>query len=616
MKKSKIFYCIVFISLFLVLGVSVPVNAITSAELQDMIAKLQAQIVELQQQLASMSGGTQAWCHNFDKNLRIGDSGDEVENIIKVLAKEGLLNLDNLETKYSFDEQVASVVSEFQEKYASEVLTPSRLKRGTGYVGPATRKKLNKLYGCKVACTQEAKQCPDGSYVSRTGPNCEFAQCPKTQCNTDSDCPQTTCSAPVGSSAPTCIAPPIKCIDGKCVSDNTQPPITIITPKESTTILPSIRYITVISPNGGESYKKDDSGSISSSITVKWSTTGVSSSHKLNLIRLRAYPNGQEYNLAEDVLNDGQETIVIPSSVPVGAYTLEIKSYMDNILVFDASDSYFKISSPVAALTAYSSYLIDNQTTYTAGQTIKFSVKGVASDYNAGTPSKGFNVQAWLQDSNNQAVQINGVYQSVNAEYNSTTGYWDVTMTAPSDTSKTYTIDTAFYCSNSQLGCASGQINKSFTFTIVAVNQPSITVLSPNGGETFNKGQDIIVRWNSSNVNRVHIWADYYNSNGVVDPTNSMNGGECRITYESVPSTGSLTIVGGNTGRCGILRESNMIKIIIQDADLNYSSVIDTSDNYFSIASDSLGIATDQNQLASIAEAIANIKAEIEKMFK
>ncbi len=30
----------------------------------------------------------------------------------------------------------------------------------------------------QVACTQEAMQCPDGSYVGRTGPNCEFAQCP------------------------------------------------------------------------------------------------------------------------------------------------------------------------------------------------------------------------------------------------------------------------------------------------------------------------------------------------------------------------------------------------------------------------------------------------------
>jgi hypothetical protein len=29
-----------------------------------------------------------------------------------------------------------------------------------------------------VACTQEAKLCPNGSYVGRTGPNCEFAPCP------------------------------------------------------------------------------------------------------------------------------------------------------------------------------------------------------------------------------------------------------------------------------------------------------------------------------------------------------------------------------------------------------------------------------------------------------
>lgn len=29
-----------------------------------------------------------------------------------------------------------------------------------------------------VACTLEAKICPDGTAVGRTGPNCEFAQCP------------------------------------------------------------------------------------------------------------------------------------------------------------------------------------------------------------------------------------------------------------------------------------------------------------------------------------------------------------------------------------------------------------------------------------------------------
>lgn len=33
-------------------------------------------------------------------------------------------------------------------------------------------------------CTLEAKRCPDGSYVSRTGPNCEFAACPSASSTT------------------------------------------------------------------------------------------------------------------------------------------------------------------------------------------------------------------------------------------------------------------------------------------------------------------------------------------------------------------------------------------------------------------------------------------------
>ncbi len=30
-----------------------------------------------------------------------------------------------------------------------------------------------------IACTMEAKMCPDGSAVGRSGPNCEFAKCPE-----------------------------------------------------------------------------------------------------------------------------------------------------------------------------------------------------------------------------------------------------------------------------------------------------------------------------------------------------------------------------------------------------------------------------------------------------
>lgn len=55
-----------------------------------------------------------------------------------------------------------------------------------------------------VFCTQDAKQCPDGSWVGREGPNCEFTPCPtltdqvtpsvsQTNCSSDSDCGLNIC---------------------------------------------------------------------------------------------------------------------------------------------------------------------------------------------------------------------------------------------------------------------------------------------------------------------------------------------------------------------------------------------------------------------------------------
>ena len=43
-----------------------------------------------------------------------------------------------------------------------------------------------------VACTADAKQCPDGSYVGRTGPNCEFEKCPAVTPEDEIDTPTST----------------------------------------------------------------------------------------------------------------------------------------------------------------------------------------------------------------------------------------------------------------------------------------------------------------------------------------------------------------------------------------------------------------------------------------
>lgn len=55
----------------------------------------------------------------------------------------------------------------------------------------SSNNRLN-LPGAGTACTQEAKLCPDGSAVGRTGPNCEFAECPSESSCGDSACPIAT----------------------------------------------------------------------------------------------------------------------------------------------------------------------------------------------------------------------------------------------------------------------------------------------------------------------------------------------------------------------------------------------------------------------------------------
>ncbi len=44
----------------------------------------------------------------------------------------------------------------------------------------------------QIACTMDAKMCPDGSYVGRGGPNCEFLACPElVPCDLNNPCPET-----------------------------------------------------------------------------------------------------------------------------------------------------------------------------------------------------------------------------------------------------------------------------------------------------------------------------------------------------------------------------------------------------------------------------------------
>ena len=124
-------------------------QSMTAAQLQEQITTLLAQLQMLQQELGNAQGVSSTWCYTFNTNLSIGTSGSVVAALQTALQKDG----ESITLDGTFDDQTASAVTGFQEKYASEILAPSNLQYGTGYVGFATRTKLNALYGCGTTTT-------------------------------------------------------------------------------------------------------------------------------------------------------------------------------------------------------------------------------------------------------------------------------------------------------------------------------------------------------------------------------------------------------------------------------------------------------------------------------
>jgi ABC-type transport system substrate-binding protein len=80
----------------------------------------------------------------FKSSLQVGSQGDEVTELQKCLAKDSEIYPEGEITGY-FGSKTKTAVIKFQEKYASEILTPYGLSEGTGAVRQSTRTKLNEL---------------------------------------------------------------------------------------------------------------------------------------------------------------------------------------------------------------------------------------------------------------------------------------------------------------------------------------------------------------------------------------------------------------------------------------------------------------------------------------
>ncbi|MCX6718607.1 MAG: peptidoglycan-binding domain-containing protein [Candidatus Staskawiczbacteria bacterium] len=147
--KIKSFLVISFLAIIILCSASFATAQ--TADNSTLIAQLQAEIEQLSAQLAQLqakqesSPASSVWCYTFSDNLKAGNAGPAVLALQTALLKEGLFSVSATGT---FGPKTALAVASFQEKYASDILTSSGLTKGTGYVGPATRTKLNALYGC------------------------------------------------------------------------------------------------------------------------------------------------------------------------------------------------------------------------------------------------------------------------------------------------------------------------------------------------------------------------------------------------------------------------------------------------------------------------------------
>ncbi len=134
-----------------------PISQMTQTELQTKIAELVAAINQLKVQLAELReevpGIQGCLISSFARSLRQNDIGDDIKCLQIILnssidtqAATTGVGSPGRETTY-FGPLTKEAVIKFQEKYASEVLTPGKLTKGTGFVGPATRAKLTALLG-------------------------------------------------------------------------------------------------------------------------------------------------------------------------------------------------------------------------------------------------------------------------------------------------------------------------------------------------------------------------------------------------------------------------------------------------------------------------------------
>ncbi|MCX6754669.1 MAG: peptidoglycan-binding domain-containing protein [Candidatus Nomurabacteria bacterium] len=300
-------------------------------------------------------------------------------------------------------------------------------------------------------------------------------------------------------------------------------------------------------------------GIISSSaeFNLQWSTVGFTSTDTVHLSISDANNN---YPFSISTLNDGNETIVIP---PLnGTYTFIAKIDGTNVSASDEFNVGLIITTGKVAPKT--------------GELQEFKIKSL-TPVSGGTyfSNSELNV-TWSTNGFAATELVNIAIAGPNGTYPfsiSTVNDGNETIFIPSVTNGTY----EFVLKINSYHAASNEFN--INLVAPTTTTPSIKVLAPNGGEIYQTGQQVVVKWET------------HNCTGNITEINlipiDMQGGSGVTFVKDIPNTGSYTVTLP-TAQDGISSHYSFgnnfkMQVMIGGSQSN-NEVTDSSDNLFTIS--------------------------------
>ncbi|HAQ02456.1 TPA: hypothetical protein DEP30_02075 [Candidatus Nomurabacteria bacterium] len=274
--------------------------------------------------------------------------------------------------------------------------------------------------------------------------------------------------------------------------------------------------ITLLSPNGGEQY------TVGQQITVKYKMTNNDSQvgDTVSVFLKNAYSDTYNFgSFRAEVVGDDSITLTIPSNSNLSnGYKILVKfngpaGYVSQ----DESDNTFSIR---ASSTTPSVPVVSNPLATSVTQTSAvLGANVILMGYPVSNSSIGY---IYYGKTPRPSTPVKGT------DYTISTDFYNVSVTGLTCGTKYY-----FYGALSNTVGTGYTSDGTFTTLPCGTTTPSITVLSPNGGEVYKVGDKIEVKWKSSNLDaneKIRI-----SLSGLFDNGNTAKG--CDLNNSSLLST-------------------------------------------------------------------------------